>query len=294
MNNNTPSTLLFTTVKRAIDALDPMGLLAMGAPSDEYNGLAGGITTLIRADMSSAQIARIMAEEFSEDFGEHFSSNRFLSAAEEVKAALDQGATQWRWGLVGNIVQTHEYGEEHKILVGSKQFGPGAKVYIAPAQWGDGFENVCVIGKPRHRRGLIELVMPLRLIENLRLKRVFQPAALERMEKSQYRWWSDSEEDRMTILKLAASIHDCGLTFDQFFEMSPEEKAAYEQEHPFSYRTIREYSECVVEWLCSSSWHYNTEQAWKIVRARKDWIAECFEARAPVDLVGAEAGYCCG
>lgn len=84
------SPLLFGAVKRAIDALDPMGLLDIGAPSDEYDELARDVASLIHADMSPRQIARLMAKEFSEDFGEHFSSSQFLPAAEEITTALSK------------------------------------------------------------------------------------------------------------------------------------------------------------------------------------------------------------
>lgn len=65
---------------------------------------------------------------------------------------------EFKWCLVGNIVQSHTYGEEHEIRAGSKQFAPGAKVYIAPANWGDGYEKVIVIGCPRRCKHFIEII----------------------------------------------------------------------------------------------------------------------------------------
>lgn len=38
----------------------------------------------------------------------------------------------WRWCLVGNIVDKRFYGEEHEIKSGIKLLSPGTKVYIAP------------------------------------------------------------------------------------------------------------------------------------------------------------------
>ena len=92
----------------------------------------------------------------------------------------------FKWCLVGNIVQSHTYGEEHEMRVGSKQFAPGAKVYIAPANWGDGYEDVIVIGCPRRCRHYIEIIMRSDLIENVRLKKVYAPFLLKMMDKSQY------------------------------------------------------------------------------------------------------------
>ena len=87
---------------------------------------------------------------------------------------------------------------------------------------------------------------------------------------------------------------DCGLTFQQFFGMTPEEKAAYEKEHPFTYRSMEEYIDDVIEWLRLSDWHYSETSARSLIIERYDWVAECFSKHAPVDLCGAEAGYCCG
>lgn len=109
---------------------------------------------------------------------------------------------QWRWCLVGNAAETHEYGEDHIIKIGTKQFMPGAKLYLAPIQWGDGYEKVVVIGKPRHKHGMIEIIMPREYITNYRLQKVFQPAVLERMEKSKYSWWSDTDAARDEILDI--------------------------------------------------------------------------------------------
>ena len=59
---------------------------------------------------------------------------------------------KWRWCLVGIIVKDHAYGESKEILIGTKHFQPGAKVYMAPANWGDGYENIVVIGCPRRTK----------------------------------------------------------------------------------------------------------------------------------------------
>ncbi len=114
----------------------------------------------------------------------------------------------FKWCLVGNIVQSHTYGEEHEIRYGSKQFAPGAKVFIAPANWGDGYENVIVIGCPRRCRHYIEIIMRSDLIENVRSKKVYAPFLLKMMDESQYTWWGSSEEDRECIESLAASWNE--------------------------------------------------------------------------------------
>lgn len=103
------------------------------------------------------------------------------------------------WCLVGNIVQNHEYGEDKELRGGTKQFRPGAKVFMAPENWGDGYENIVVIGCPRHSKQYVELVTRSAYIENYRIQKVFSPFILEMMEHSNYRWWDASEESYQRI-----------------------------------------------------------------------------------------------
>lgn len=122
------------------------------------------------------------------------------SNTDDIGSFFRAVSPEWRWALVGNIVETHEYGENHEIRYGTKQFPPGAKVYIAPPNWGDGWENVIVIGVPRKSKKYIEIVMPCKYIENFRIQKVFKPAILRIMFRSKYWWWDDSDNDRDTIL----------------------------------------------------------------------------------------------
>ena len=108
---------------------------------------------------------------------------------------------EWCWGLVGNIKQEREYGEEHEIRKGTKRFSGGAKVYIAPVQWGDGGENVVVIGVPRYSKGNIEIVTRSKYIENYRMKRVYKPEVINLMCASKHHWWNDTDHDRTEIIK---------------------------------------------------------------------------------------------
>ena len=110
-----------------------------------------------------------------------------------------QGHT-WVWCLVGNIVQEHEYGESRESRRGTKQFSPGTKVFLAPAAWGDGYENIVVIDMPRGCQHYIEVITHSEYIDNLRLQKVYKPAVLKRMCDSAYRWWGDLDEDRDEIL----------------------------------------------------------------------------------------------
>ena len=114
----------------------------------------------------------------------------------------------WRWCLVGNIVKGHPYGESKEVLFGTKQFPPGAKVFMAPPNWGDGYENVIVIGCPRHSKRYIEVVMRSNYIENFRIKKVYAPFVLRMMDKSKYCWWNNTEHDQQQIQELIESLND--------------------------------------------------------------------------------------
>ena len=107
-----------------------------------------------------------------------------------------------RWALVGNIVKSHEFGEEHEVRYGSKHFSGGTKVYVNLEYPGTGCEYVRVIGKPRGRGGLIETSIKFELVENLRLQREIirllehlSPEAAERA-KGKTKEYSNEEQQR--------------------------------------------------------------------------------------------------
>lgn len=147
---------------------------------------------------------QVKSKQHISDLGGVYANKREDNAMPDLlkQETEKQNTHRWRWCLVGNIAESHEYGEDHEIKIGTKQFMPGAKIYLAPAQWGDGYEKVVVIGKPRCKRSLIEIVMRRKYITDYRLQKVFHPAVLERMEKSEYLWWDSTDADRDEIIKI--------------------------------------------------------------------------------------------
>ncbi len=126
--------------------------------------------------------------------------NNGFEHIESYEDFLEKGHS-WTWCLVGNIAEKHEYGEEHEIMIGTKHFAPGTKVLCAPTQWGDGYENIVVIGSPRHGSPYVEIVTRSKHVENYRMQKVYKPSILKRMCLSKYSWWGDTEEDRKEIIK---------------------------------------------------------------------------------------------
>lgn len=115
---------------------------------------------------------------------------------------------EWRWCLVGNIVETHEFGEEHVIKYGSKHFRPGAKVYINLVYGGMGHEKILVIGVPRHVKNYIEIVISRSLVCNFRVQRVYKPAVLKLMNDSVWDWWGNSDETREMLEECAEWMNE--------------------------------------------------------------------------------------
>lgn len=115
----------------------------------------------------------------------------------------EQSAEQeWQWCLVGNIVEESEYGENHEIRYGNKQFRPNAKVYVNLVYGGMGHESVLVIGKPRRSYGYIEIVIARKYVEKFRLQKVFKPAVLKRMKQSEWKWWGNTDSARDELIKV--------------------------------------------------------------------------------------------
>lgn len=127
-----------------------------------------------------------------------------------VATLLNDENKEWRWALVGNIVESHLFGEEKDVRYGTKQFAPGTKVYCSPHQWGDGWERIRVIGKPRHQRNLIMVVMPSKLIDNFRIQKVYSPTILQMIDDCGCSWWSSDEEGRQEIIFLMWSLEAAG------------------------------------------------------------------------------------
>jgi hypothetical protein len=62
--------------------------------------------------------------------------------------------------LVGNIVEELFSKSEQKIFKGTKHFSSGTKVYCVPPLWGDGYENIKVIGRHRNSTRMVAMIIP--------------------------------------------------------------------------------------------------------------------------------------
>ena len=83
----------FDLVKKVIDEWDPMNLLNIGAPSDEYDIESKNISNEIDYKTSSIEIANIISKVFSNTFNESeiFSVNNCTNVAGKLKAMMEDG-----------------------------------------------------------------------------------------------------------------------------------------------------------------------------------------------------------
>ena len=102
---------------------------------------------------------------------------------------------------VGNIKAQHE-GEDGQIFYGTKNFSGGTKVYIDDKTWGLNIGKITVLGRNRYGRYVTESV-DVRLIENVRLQRVFKPGVLEIMDRLEamdgWIWRCRTSQDRKEV-----------------------------------------------------------------------------------------------
>lgn len=79
----------FLIVKKAIDKADPYCLLEQDAPPDEFDGESVLIAEVISKKDTAERIAKVAATIFSSTFGDTFSADRFMEAAEEIQRELN-------------------------------------------------------------------------------------------------------------------------------------------------------------------------------------------------------------
>ena len=106
------------------------------------------------------------------------------------------------WCVVANVIAEHPVGESREIRSGTKHFSAGTKVYCYPPLWGDGYEDIKVIGRHRGSRKLVEMVMPSKRLTNWRVKAVYSPFVLARMKVH----WDASKESREKAEAIVAEM----------------------------------------------------------------------------------------
>lgn len=107
----------------------------------------------------------------------------------------------WRYAVAGNIKKMRV--DENGVLrYGTSAFKGNAKVYLSGRLWDERLpqankKEIAVLGLCRGKRYYVDSV-PIDLIENVRLTRVYKPKVLEIMSNWEFAdcWWGNTYEER--------------------------------------------------------------------------------------------------
>ena len=116
----------------------------------------------------------------------------------EQNQEVDMEDMQWRFGVVGNIVEKHT-DNDGNTYYGTKAFKPKTKVYINGKKWNSERKEIGVIGRNRFGKTVSEIIS-IDLIENIRTQRIYKPHILEMMKYLSdiegWDWWGKTACDR--------------------------------------------------------------------------------------------------
>ncbi|MBE6355251.1 hypothetical protein [Treponema sp.] len=100
---------------------------------------------------------------------------------------------KWRYALTGNYIPLQD----------SYDFEPFTKLYCAPINVDGKIDRFAVIGKAKSNTNtFIETIVSEYQIINLRLRRVFVPGILDKMNNSVFRYFGNTHEDFKEICSL--------------------------------------------------------------------------------------------
>ncbi|MBR6595945.1 MAG: hypothetical protein IKK72_05195 [Oscillospiraceae bacterium] len=102
----------------------------------------------------------------------------------------------WTYCVVGNIKKTH-YEKDETLRYGTAAFTGGTKVYISGRIWDRTRDHINALGITRGRR--FEVIWTdVTLIENLRCRKVLNPAIIGFMDHREYcaGWWGKSKREK--------------------------------------------------------------------------------------------------
>lgn len=75
----------YSIIKKHIDRYDYMDLLAGGCPDDEFDSESRMVAARISVDSTAEEIAGVLAEVFTQQFGQHEEAGAFLELAGRIK-----------------------------------------------------------------------------------------------------------------------------------------------------------------------------------------------------------------
>ncbi len=126
--------------------------------------------------------------------------NETLYVHSDIDEVDRNNQAKFVWCLIGNVIGTNNVDTNQEIKQGTKHFSTNTKVYCFPALWGDGYENIKVIGRHRKKSRNICIIMPSKHITNWRLQKVYNPHIIDVMQSQN--GWTNSDKDEQTILEM--------------------------------------------------------------------------------------------
>lgn len=127
---------------------------------------------------------------------------------------------EWRYCITANIIGEH-YDDEGVLWRGTKEYPSGRKVYISNSFWLD--EGTVVVGGRNRFKSKYEFIcVPLKLLENIRLSRTFEPTVIDIMGNFEFynMWWLNTPKDKRDIREYYKLIK----TYQYYTVMSPEQR----------------------------------------------------------------------
>ena len=108
---------------------------------------------------------------------------------------------EWRYAVAGNIKKSR-IDENGVLRYGTSAFKGNTKIYLCGRLWDKRLPeknntHISVVGLSRGGRYYVDYV-PISLIENVRLTRVYTPSVLEIMSDWEFAdgWWGNTQEER--------------------------------------------------------------------------------------------------
>ena len=137
----------------------------------------------------------------------------------DVSAEVREPSTPPVWCVVANVLAVRAFGPGGaEKRSGTKQFAPGAKVYVFDFFWGMGGDDVTVIGRQRRTKRYITLVMRAEHLPNWRTELVYSPHAIKQiLEYGEFsRYAPGSRESKVRAEEIAESYRQDGAATQSF------------------------------------------------------------------------------
>jgi hypothetical protein len=103
-------------------------------------------------------------------------------SSEQQENSDGGGASPSVWCVAANVAEEQPFGPGgQEIRRGTKHFAPHAKVYCFPAQWGDGYQDIRVVGRHRASHRYVTMVIPSKRLTNWRAELVYSPHVIKEL-----------------------------------------------------------------------------------------------------------------